>query len=244
MPDVTTEKSAGASDHISYESLFSYVLIPEQWSEADKSIVERHVESCEQCKRQLDDIRKYKKYSGRPVRSVRRYWIFAAIAGVAALIYFAWPQWVQKAVVHQDNFIDSLKTLPKDTLTLAMATNVKDSGQAISKTNWSENFVEDANLEKLVHLPSKSDLETTVSSPPPGAIFTNHIVFSWQSADTASMHSITILNNRNQEVWTSQTQRHSLSFNGSLEPGLYYWKLIKQGRLLYIDKVLRRAPKE
>ena len=198
-----------------------------------------------QCKRQLDEIRKYKKYTTTGSRSFfRRYWIYLAAAALAPALYFGWQKIPKGAAVSYDGFIDSVEAIPKDTLNVPIVPDRKDTGNHSSKTDWTQNFVENPNVEKLVHLPSKSDQETVVSSPPPGATFTNHLVFSWQSVDSSSIFVVTILNNHNQEVWTSQTQRHTLAYNGNLDPGLYYWKLIKQGRLLYIDKILKKVSQE
>jgi hypothetical protein len=97
------------------------------------------------------------------------------------------------------------------------------------------------NLENMIGSRLRSGL-FEVPGPANGSIIKEPIHFSWKKA-LVTPHTLKIVNNKNQVLYTYPVQGTSFDFNETLPPGLYYWKLESQNELLYVGKLFIGKPK-
>jgi hypothetical protein len=74
-----------------------------------------------------------------------------------------------------------------------------------------------------------------VLEPPNNSVLKGRILFSWKK-DLSKPHTIKIVNNRNDVLYTYKISGKAFQFNESLPNGLYYWKLEDENELLHVGK--------
>lgn len=97
------------------------------------------------------------------------------------------------------------------------------------------------NLENMIGSRLRSGL-FEVLGPENGSVIKAPIRFSWKKP-LLSPHTLKIVTNKNQVLYTYPVQGRWFDFNESLVPGLYYWKLENQNELLYVGKFFIDSPK-
>lgn len=98
------------------------------------------------------------------------------------------------------------------------------------------------NLENMIGSRLRSGL-FEVLGPANDSIIKEPIHFSWKKA-LVTPHTLKIVNNKNQVLYTYPVQGTSFDFDETLPPGLYYWKLESQNELLYVGKFFIGKPKQ
>jgi hypothetical protein len=102
------------------------------------------------------------------------------------------------------------------------------------------------NLENMIGSRLRSGL-FEVLGPGNGSVIKEPIHFSWKK-ELVSHHTLKIVNNKNDVLYTYPVKGSSFDFDETLASGLYYWKLESQNELLYVGKFfigrppLSRAP--
>jgi len=99
-------------------------------------------------------------------------------------------------------------------------------------------FTESPELEDLMQSSPRSP-DTEVQSPAKGARVSHGVVFRWTSS-AAPPYELVVLDNRDRVIRTYTTSSDTLLVSDSLQAGLYYWKLLGEGNLLYVGKFLMR----
>jgi hypothetical protein len=94
------------------------------------------------------------------------------------------------------------------------------------------------NLENMIGSRVRSG-SFEVLGPENGSVIKEPIHFSWKKP-LLSPHTLKIVNNKNQVLYTYPVQGSGFDFNETLAPGLYYWKLENQNELLYVGKFFKR----
>lgn len=97
------------------------------------------------------------------------------------------------------------------------------------------------NLENMIGSRVRSGL-FEVLGPENGRVIKEPIHFSWKRA-LVSPHTLKIVNNKNEVLYTYPVQGSWFDFNETLSSGLYYWKLESQNELLYVGKFFIGKPK-
>jgi aldose 1-epimerase len=92
----------------------------------------------------------------------------------------------------------------------------------------------DPNLENMIGSRLRSGL-FEVLEPGNDSVIKAPIHFSWKKA-LVTPHTLKIVNNKNEALYTYPVQGNSFDFNETLASGLYYWKLESQNELLYVGK--------
>jgi hypothetical protein len=98
------------------------------------------------------------------------------------------------------------------------------------------------NLENMIGSRVRSGL-FEVLGPANGSVIKEPIHFSWKIA-LVTPHTLKIVNNKNQVLYTYPVQGTSFDFDETLPPGLYYWKIESQNELLYVGKFFMGKPKQ
>ena len=96
------------------------------------------------------------------------------------------------------------------------------------------------NLENMIGSRLRSGL-FEVLGPGNGSVLKDPIPFTWKKK-LVSPHTLKIVNNKNDVLYTYPVQGISFTFRETLAPGLYYWKLENQNELLYVGKFFIGKP--
>jgi hypothetical protein len=99
---------------------------------------------------------------------------------------------------------------------------------------FADNFFESPNLENLVNSVSRSESPIVVS-PKNNAVESQNIIFEWKLQE-AGWVSVTLLSNKEDVLRNIRLKHSKFFFSEKLNPGLYYWKLEREGELLYVGK--------
>ncbi len=109
---------------------------------------------------------------------------------------------------------------------------------AESRELMAARFTESPELEDLMKSSLRS-AATDVQSPAIGARVSRGAVFRWTSSATPP-YELVVLDNRDRVIRTYTTSADTLLLSDSMQAGLYYWKLLGEGNLLYVGKILMR----
>ncbi|UCH92531.1 MAG: hypothetical protein JSV88_19855 [Candidatus Aminicenantes bacterium] len=90
------------------------------------------------------------------------------------------------------------------------------------------------NLENMIGSRLRSG-SFEVLAPGNGSVIEEPIHFSWKKTLTET-HTLKIVSNKNQVLYTYSVQGDSFDFREKLPMGLYYWKLESKNELLYVGK--------
>jgi len=113
---------------------------------------------------------------------------------------------------------------------------IDSSSKGTAKSLLSDNYAISPELEALIGVHYRSsDIE--VESPMVGEIIHGKIEFKWVWAEKGKV-ILKIINNKGKEVALVQSSEHGYEFSGTLERGLYYWRIETADELLYVGKFL------
>lgn len=99
-----------------------------------------------------------------------------------------------------------------------------------------ENFVENPLLENFIDQNYRSANVITDLFPVSGDTLRRPFTFKWKSETTGVIYKISVLNNRNKEVWQQSGGEQTVFLDKALSPGLYYWKLLVNDNLFTVRK--------
>jgi hypothetical protein len=77
----------------------------------------------------------------------------------------------------------------------------------------------------------RGEISVTIISPENGATLDGPVEFTWENSDQKPLQYI-LLDNRGNEIERMTTDQVSYTYTANLEPGLYYWKLIKGDQII------------
>lgn len=100
-------------------------------------------------------------------------------------------------------------------------------------------FAVNTNLESMVGSRSRG-LTIEVYSPPNQVTLGQGITFRWKEFSREPL-SLTIVNNRNETIFSHPASGGIFQFNAALAPGCYYWKLESATDLYYVGKFFYAA---
>jgi len=118
---------------------------------------------------------------------------------------------------------------------------IKNSNKIQSNGDQSKNnrllssrYQVNPNLENMIGSRVRSGFFEVIG-PENGSVLKNQILFSWKK-DLDKSHTLNIVDNKNSILFTYPVKGTSFTFQETLAPGLYYWKLESQNELLYVGK--------
>jgi len=237
--------------HVSEETLALYVdalslnkiyLLP--------AAVLEHVSDCEECKLEIVEVLSLVEdrachaidphpYLGKKAKlTASRFSVMYRIAavilvGIGLSVFF----YLFRSMRDDRNvFISSSKVTeavhPETEKGRAAKKEVEESRQRV----FADNFSESPNLENLVSSASRS-VSTFRASPKNGAIVNQQILFEWKTPEVESV-TVNILSNKEKLLKSIRLKKSQFLFTGTLDPGLYYWKVENKDELLYVGKFL------
>jgi len=112
---------------------------------------------------------------------------------------------------------------------------IAESGQTVEKqVDDRQAFAPHPVLENFIHRRLRGKAFIEMLSPSIGDTVQSPIKFQWKGS--ANTYRITILSNRNAQLWNKKVDEHQATFFGDLSPGLYYWKISSGNTLLGVGK--------
>jgi hypothetical protein len=110
----------------------------------------------------------------------------------------------------------------------------KTSSKQKPKVIKDSRYTINPSLENMIGSSLRSG-QLEVLEPPNNSILKGKIQFSWKN-ELTRLHTIKIVNNRNDVLYTHKVSGKGFQFEKSLSNGLYYWKLEDENELLYVGK--------
>src|SRR5208283_983564 len=109
---------------------------------------------------------------------------------------------------------------------------IDSSSKGTGKSLLSDNYAVSPELEGLIGVHYRSsDIE--VESPTVGERIHGKIAFKWAWSEKEKV-ILKIVNNKGKEVVFAQTNENWYQYSGTLDRGLYYWRLETADELLYV----------
>ena len=197
----------------------------------------------------LEDIREIKAYilktyiTGKTISKSGsgRYYLFAAAAVIIAVFvigYFYFTPVEEKVITFNKN-----KTAVDSSFAGEVEQNnkngLKKTGENLIAENQinEEDFKVNPVLENFINRNVRSEeKEINIISPHLNDTLRVPFDFQWKSKLQPGQKEIVIVDNKNKTVWVKTTNGESLTFNGKLKSGLYYWKIFFNDQLKAVSK--------
>jgi hypothetical protein len=113
---------------------------------------------------------------------------------------------------------------------------IDSSSKGTAKNLLSDNYAVSPELEGMIGVHYRSsDIE--VESPTVGERIHGKVAFKWAWGEKEKV-ILKIVNNKGKEVVFAQTNENGYEFSGTLDRGLYYWRLETANELLYVGKFI------
>ena len=113
---------------------------------------------------------------------------------------------------------------------------IDSSSKGTAKSLLSDNYVVSPELEGMIGVHYRSsDIE--VAFPTVGERIHGKVAFKWAWSEKEKV-ILKIVNNKGKEVVYAETNENAYKFSGTLDRGLYYWRLETANELLYVGKFI------
>lgn len=114
------------------------------------------------------------------------------------------------------------------------STGIDSLSKGTAKGPLADNYTVSPELEGMIGIHYRSsDIE--VELPTVGEKIHGKVAFKWVWGEKEKV-ILRIVNNKGKEVVFAQTNEHGYEFSGTLDRGLYYWRLETANELLYVGK--------
>lgn len=189
------------------------------------------------------EVGKQAKKSISSKNKVSRYWYTLASVLIIAVIYFI--------AIHQGKTkqTKSAEKVKPDLMVFADSQNVKKGNvqkpdtvkgkdQVIGKTSSAlqvkvaPEFKNNSFLEAYVNRSKENGI---IIAPVNGDTLSRQITFRWAPLET-KIYTISVVNNKNEEMWGKALFDTRVTLMQKLDPGLYYWKITANGKLQTVGK--------
>lgn len=212
-----------SGEHLTYAALSTYRNFTGELSQKEKAFFQRHLEACPACFARLHEIAAVEE-AAAPVQiatifpmapSLFRYAIAAVLLitiGITAVYILQGPR--------QDTF-SSEQITPDQPL----AEVIPDPAR----------FVPNRTLENFIGRNVRSALTIALVTPAIGDTVVMPVSIGWKG-NAGNEVAVTLVDNKNVEVWKGSSVLSEVTCDKKLEPGLYYLKLQSAGSLVQVGK--------
>lgn len=100
------------------------------------------------------------------------------------------------------------------------------------KVKISPEFKDNSYLERLV---KRDEVKGIIITPEIGDTTRKQITFKWSPLEAVE-YDISVVNNKNDEIWGKTLEDTRVTLYQKLDPGVYYWKIYVKGKLQAIGK--------
>ncbi len=172
---------------------------------------------------------------------------YAAVAIIfifigSAVVFFndRMPEPLTESGIPQETKSDTLKLVDtkKEKEDSSIIETKQSKRPVIEPKLIAENFLENSMLENFIDQNYRSETSVTGLYPVNGDTLRKPYLIKWVSKSAGSVLRISLLDNRNREVWQSSVSEEAVSVEipTPLSPGLYYWKLLVNDNLFIVRK--------
>ncbi len=161
--------------------------------------------------------------------------IVVAVVGMAVFLYFQLMQTPSERVTGPPQPSETA-LIPVDSVSVTPPV-AKGEGKG-GGTALAAAYEESSDLEDLIGTERRSE-GISVQEPAIGQSISGPVTFRWQTNLGAPV-TLLVYTNREALLERAEVSRTPYTLKTSLSPGLYYWKLVADGDLLYVGKFLAR----
>ena len=137
-------------------------------------------------------------------------------------------------IINTDSVSDKQDTIQKMDTLKPTEQKIEVAGQnnPQQKVKIPPEFKDNVSLEKLV---KRDEEKGIIISPEIGDTTKKQITFKWSPLE-ANEYDVSIVNNKNDEIWGKTLEDTRLTLYQKLDPGVYYWKITVKGKLQAVGK--------
>jgi hypothetical protein len=203
--------------HLTYAALSTFRNFQDTLSEKEKRFLKNHLDTCLVCSRKYREVGEVEGES-EETATLKARWLSTPVFrySIAAAFLLA----VGASIVYYR------ARNPEKPSVQSIAAIIPDP----------ERFVVNPLLESSVGRTVRSGSAYTFVIPRAGDTLTAPFTFTWEGGKAGRNCSLTIVDNKNVEVWKRTTQTDRLTYEQPLTPGLYYAKLEAGGVLVQVGK--------
>ncbi|MGB2868657.1 MAG: hypothetical protein WBD36_09410 [Bacteroidota bacterium] len=207
--------------HLTYTALSTYRNSAAQLSEKELEFLTKHLHLCKECRVRLEEIEEVEgevedevevkdQVKGKQLSPLIRYAIAAVIVvgvGIAVISLLRSPQQNKQ----QEKSIAFEATSP-------------------------ERFTPNDALENFVSRTTRSANSISIVAPGIGDTLVAPFTFRWEDSRQQRTYTLTVVDNKNNELWSWEGTSKQTSIERTLTPGLYYAKLGANGELSAVTR--------
>ena len=217
--------------HLTYSAISTFHNFSDELSEKEKQFLKNHLDACAQCSARLRDVA---DVESAEMPSLRQWtsWMTTgafryAVAAVLVIAFAARIYFYDVKVPQKEN---NSRVPPAERSLSAQMPGV-------------ERFAPNGMLENFIERNVRSAQGTVLLRPKRNDTLSTPFTFRWTDEKRGELFTLTVVDNKNVEVWEDSTHSKEISFTRVLEPGLYYCKLETNGVLTQVGKfvVVRKA---
>lgn len=227
--------------HLSNETLATYNNLRGLLSEKELNFIQTHLISCKKCSELFALIQKEDaEFDSIHLKTAKVSWQksfrYAAVAvlviaiGVWYLFYFTTNDIEQVAEDRKEVIEDSTNLIHPDENAAVQENQIKQEGKRYSPNDFAVSQV----LENFINRNVRGEPAVKISAPQPGDTIILPSRFEWESS--AEEFELAVMNNKNQTVFNVKLSDKSYWLEREFKPGLYYWKILVDGKLEAVGK--------
>jgi Putative zinc-finger len=212
-----------SGEHLSYAALSTYINFKGELSQKERSFLESHLDTCTSCTSRLREVQEVENEKVQPLSGTRR-WFSSTVFrySVAAVLVLALGV-VLMVYMQTDRSQKQLASRPP-------SSTQPFAAQTVDPERFTTNPLLDGFIERTV----RSALTANFRVPHTGDTVQTPIHFAWDSM--MGPFSLTIVDNKNNTIFTTTTSRSRTDVDTSFMPGLYYAKLYAASNLSSVTK--------
>ena len=203
--------------HLTYAALSTYRNFHNELSAKEKQFLKNHIDSCSVCSGRLGEVDEVEgevssvatdasTWISRPLFRYALAAVLLLAVGTSITVYFT--------------------RSPEKPSQQTMAQNIPDP----------ERFIPNVMLESSVGRTVRSGSAFSFVNPRAGDTLAAPYRFTWEGGKPGQGCTLTLVDNKNAEIWKGTTETGSVTYEKSLQPGLYYLRLEVKGGLVQVGK--------
>ncbi len=211
--------------HLSYTALSLYRNFDEGLSEKERRFLKNHLDSCPSCSKKLAEVAEVEVDEPKVLRPSAR-WFSTPLYrySLAAVLFIAIGASIAYYLTRSSEGGSTQTRLPGQSIAAASADQ--------------ERFAQNPLLENYVGRTIRSGSAFTFLIPRAGDTLMVPFMFKWEGGNAGQSCTLTIVDNKNVELWKGTTTAQEEKFEKTLEPGLYYAKLETGGNLVQVGRFI------
>jgi len=211
-----------SGNHLTYSALSVYQNFADELSKKEKFFFNTHLAGCKICTERLQEVadiedKETKKQTAVILGispSIFRYAIAAVlVAAVGLALVVITQDFQQNTIASNEIAIDK---------PLAAATS--DPAK----------FIPNQVLENFIERTVRSTQNVSLLAPAAGETLSTPYTITWQGSK--KIYTLTVVNNKNADVWKKTTSSFEIVLDSKLDAGLYYLKLEVNEKLVQVRK--------